>query len=104
MQSHFLITSFEIKVSKSKSDLGHFFNNVGLCVDFTIDYYFSSSRSLLFIQLSTCRESGQIMKNQHERNECFDLALALTAPHRSVCVCVKMPDGQIGSNKSQFSL
>ena len=61
--SRLLITLFEIKVSKSKSDLGHFFNNVRLCV---YTFHYPHPALCLFIQLSTCRESGQIMKNQHK--------------------------------------
>lgn len=81
IRTHFLITSFEIKVSKSKSDLGHFFNNVGLhvCVHihFTLSTILFFFPLILFIQLSTCREkwSNNEKSTRCEMNEGFELAL-----------------------------
>lgn len=104
-ESHTFITSFAIKVSKSKSDLGHFFNNVGLCVciHFTI-YSRSLSLSLwnacvsVYSTVDLSRKWSNNEKSTRPKWMYFKLAML-----HSCTVCVKMPGGHIGSNKSQFS-
>lgn len=85
----------ERKLCKSKSDLGHFVN---------IKWMWTAYCAFGFVDLTIKIEKTTARQQSNEKSTRSKWTTAVTNASECVCVCVKMPDSRIGSNKSQFSL
>lgn len=85
----------ERKRCKSKSDLEHFVN---------IKWMWIVYCAFGFVDLTIKIEKTTARQQSNEKSTRLKWTTAVTNASECVCVCVKMPGGRIGSNKSQFSL